>query len=203
MSLSKLKFKHVNILKDEVLGAGAYGTVYKAKCDDLLCAAKCLHHAILYQSGLQAEYSGSPVSRFGREINFLSSFHHPNIVQYLGVYEELDTKQPVLLLELMDRSLTKYLAESVSQLIPYHLQVSICHDVALALSFLHHNNIFHRDLSSNNILMLGNRAKITDFGMAKIKAITNRMTQCPGTHVYMPPEALIGTPKYDSRQDQR
>ena len=27
------------------------------------------------------------------------------------------------------------------------------------------------------------------------------MTQCPGTHVYMPPEALIGTPKYDSRID--
>ena len=49
--------------------------------------------------------------------------------------------------------------------------------------------------------MLDNRAKITDFGMAKIKAISNRMTQCPGTHVYMPPEALIGTPKYDSRID--
>jgi serine/threonine protein kinase len=197
MSLSKLKFKHVNILKDEVLGAGAYGTVYKAKCDDLLCAAKCLHQAILYQSGLQAEYSSSPVSRFEREINLLSSFHHPNIVQYLGVYEDSDTKQPVLLMELMDRSLTKYLAECPSQLVPYHLQVNICHDIALALSFLHHNDIFHRDMSSNNVLMLGDRAKITDFGMANTtKAINSQMTKCPGTDVYMPPEAVIGNPHY-------
>lgn len=200
MSLSKLKFKHVNILKDEVLGTGAYGTVYRAKCDDLLCAAKCLHQAILYQSGLQAEYSGSPVSRFEREINLLSSFHHPNIVQYLGVYEDSgDAKQPVLLMELMDQSLTKYLAESKSQRIPYHLQVDICQDIALALSFLHHNDIFHRDMSSNNVLMLGDRAKITDFGMANTtQAIGNQMTKCPGTDVYMPPEAVIGNPKYTS-----
>ena len=202
MSLSKLRFKHVNILKDKVLGAGAYGTVYKAKCDDLLCAAKCLHQAILYQSGLQAEYSGSPVSRFEREINILSSFHHPNIVQCLGVYENFDTKQPVLLMELMDQSLTKYLAESTSQLIPYHLQVNICHDVALALSFLHHSEIFHRDMSSNNILMLGDRAKVTDFGMANtMKAIGNQMTKCPGIDVYMPPEAVIGNPKYNAKID--
>ena len=197
MSLSKLKFKHIHILKDEILGAGAYGTVCKAKCDDLLCAAKCLHQAILYQSDLQAEYSGSPVSRFEREINLLSSFHHPNVVQYLGVYEDFDTKQSVLLMELMDQSLTKYLAESTSELIPYHLQVNICHDIALALSFLHHNDIFHRDMSSNNVLMLGNRAKITDFGMANTtQAISNQMTKCPGTDVYMPPEAVIGNPNY-------
>ena len=201
MALSKLKFKHVNILKDEILGAGAYGTVYKAKCDDLLCAAKCLHQAILYQSGLQAEYSGSPVSRFEREINLLSSHHHPNIVQFLGVYEDFDTKQPVLLMELLDQSLTKYL-ESTSQLVPYHLQVNICHDVVLALSFLHQNDIYHRDMSSNNILMLGDRAKITDFGMANTtKTISNQMTKCPGTDVYMPPEAVIGTPRYTAKID--
>ena len=201
MALSKLKFKQVNILKDEILGAGAYGTVYKAKCDDLLCAAKCLHPAILYQAGSQAEYSGSPLSRFEREIHLLSSFHHPNIVQYLGVYEDSDTKQPVLLMELLDQSLTKYL-ENTLQLIPYHLQVNICHDVVLALSFLHHNGIFHRDLSSNNVLMLGDRAKITDFGMANTtKAISGQMTKCPGTDVYMPPEAVIGKPKYDAKID--
>ena len=202
MALSKPKFKHINVLKDEVLGAGAYGTVYKAKCDDLLCAAKSLHQAILYQSGLQAEYSGSPVSRFEREIDLLSSYHHPNIVQFLGVYEDSDTKQPVLLMELLDQSLTMYLA-GTSQQIPYYLQVNICHDVALALSFLHHNRIFHRDMSSNNILMLGDRAKVTDFGMAiaTTKVISNRMTKCPGTEVYMPPEAVIGNPRYDAKID--
>ena len=201
MALSKLKFKQVNILKDAILGVGSYGTVYRAKCDDLLCAAKCLHPAILYQANAQAEYSRSPVSRFEREIHLLSSFHHPNIVQYLGVHEDSNMKQPVLLMELLDQSLTKYL-ESAPQLIPYHLQVNICHDIVLALSFLHHNNIFHRDLSSNNILMLGDRAKITDFGMANTtKAISSQMTKCPGTNVYMPPEAVTDDPKYNAKID--
>ena len=59
MALSKPNFEQVNILKKEILGAGAYATVYRAKCDDLLYAAKCLHPAILYQADVQAEYSRS------------------------------------------------------------------------------------------------------------------------------------------------
>lgn len=42
------QFDRVQILKDEdsELGVGSYGAVYKAKCDDLLCAAKVLHRAL-------------------------------------------------------------------------------------------------------------------------------------------------------------
>ena len=57
-------------------------------------------------------------------------------------------------MELMDDSLTHFL-EGSSQPIPYHIQVNICCDIALALSFLHSNSIFHRDLSSNNVLLIG------------------------------------------------
>ena len=71
-------------------------------------------------------------------------------------------------MKLMDDiySLTHFL-ECSTQPIPYHIQVNICHDVALALSFLHSHYIIHRDLSSNNVLLHGNvLAKVTDFGMA-------------------------------------
>ena len=95
----------------------------------------------------------------------------------------------------MNDSLTHFL-ESSTQPIPYHIQVNICHDITLTLLFLHSNDIIYRDLSSNNVLLISNiRAKLTDFGMARLgdlnlhaTRITN--TMCPGTDVYMPPEAV-------------
>ena len=133
----------------------------------------------------------------------MSTIRHPNIVQYLGIYQDPDTRLLVLLMELMDDSLIHFL-ESSPQLIPYHIQVNICHDLTLALSFLHSNDIVHRDLSSNNVLLIGNvRAKVTDFGMARLGDFSFQasITKCPGTDVYMPPEAvqdkLVYTEKID------
>jgi serine/threonine protein kinase len=109
-------------------------------------------------------------------------------------------------MELMDDSLTHFLESSI-QPIPYHIQVNICHDVTLALSFLHSNNIIHRDLSSNNILLCGNiLAKVTDFGMARLGDINPQATCltntiCPGTDVYMPPEAVQDKPVYTEKID--
>ena len=72
-------------------------------------------------------------------------------------------------MELMDESLTRFLGRSTAPL-PYHSQLNICHDVSLALSYLHSNAIIHRDLSSNNVLLIGegSRAKVTDFGISKL-----------------------------------
>ena len=93
-----------------------------------------------------------PIRRFEQEYEFLSTVQH-NIVQYLGTHQDLDTGLPVLLMELMDDSLTHFL-ESSPQPISYHIQINICHDITLALSFLHSNGIVHRDLSlSSNYYM--------------------------------------------------
>jgi serine/threonine protein kinase len=109
-------------------------------------------------------------------------------------------------MELMDDSLTHFL-ESSTQPIPYHIQVNVCHDITLALSFLHSNNIVHRDLSGNNVLLIGDiRAKVTDFGMARLgdinpQATRRTFTMCPGTDVYMPPEAVRAQPVYTEKVD--
>ena len=143
--------------------------------------------------------------RFLQECRFLISIKHPNIVQCLGTIRDPESRRPVLLMELMDESLTKFLERSTAS-VPYHIQVNICYDVALALAYLHSNSIIHRDLSSNNVLLIGSgsRAKVTDFGMSKFVDMNPRMTpltQCPGTMAYMPPEALTAPPHYSSKMD--
>ena len=126
------------------------------------------------------------------------------MVQYLGVAHDPESGLLVLLMELMDESLTGFLERS-NEPLPYHLQVTLCHDVALALAYLHLNGIIHRDLSSNNVLLIaGSRAKVTDFGMSKLSQMHPRMTpltQCPGTAVYMAPEALRNPPVYSEKLD--
>ena len=116
-----------------------------------------------------------------------------------------ESKLPVLLMELLDESLTKMLECSQQSPLAYYVQVDICHDIALAVAYLHSNDIIHRDLSSNNVLMIaGRRAKVTDFGMSKLAGATPSMTpltMCPGTLAYMPPEALREPPRYTKKLD--
>ena len=190
---------HIN--KSQPLGHGSYGAVYKAKCDQLPCAAKVLHPTILDPRDPGA---GKIMERFRQECVFLESIRHPNIVQYLGVTRDPESRLPVLLMELLDESLTKMLERSRHSL-AYNVQVDICHDIALAVAYLHSNDIIHRDLSSNNVLMIaGRRAKVTDFGMSKLASAAPSMTpltMCPGTQAYMPPEVLREPPRYTKKLD--
>ena len=201
-------FRSVELYKTETLGTGSYGAVCKAKCDELICAAKLLY-PVLFEMQPQAPEPGKehrqPFRRFELECRFLSRINHPNIVQYLGTYRDPDTNAPVLLMELMDESLTHFL-ESSPGLVPYHVQVNLCYDIAQALAFLHSNGIIHRDLSSNNVLLIaGSRAKVTDFGMSKFADIAATrlatMTMCPGTPAFMSPEALNEPPVYTEKLD--
>ncbi len=194
-------FRCVELFKTETLGTGSYGAVCKAKCDQLICAAKLLY-PVLFQ--MQTPDPGKqhkhPMKRFELECRFLSRINHPNIIQYLGTYRDPETNAPVLLMELMDESLTHFLESSPGDL-PYHTQVNLSYDIAQALAFLHSNGIIHRDLSSNNVLLLAGRAKVADFGMSKFTAQHNTMTMCPGTAVYMSPEALNTPPVYTEKLD--
>ena len=205
-----IEFKSVQLFKEETLGIGSYGKVCRAKCDNLPCAAKIIHETLFDPTVAQQmprdHEHRLPIRRFEQECEFLNTIRHPNVIQYLGMYRDSDTGLPVLLMELMDESLTHFL-ETATQSIPYHIQVNICHDIALALTFLHANDIVHRDLSSNNVLLISNvRAKVTDFGMAKLGDLNPRMshltfTMCPGTDVYMPPEAVQDKPVYTEKID--
>ena len=208
ITLPSAKFD-IQLFKDQTLGIGSYGKVCRARYGSLPCAAKLIHETLFNPEAFklveQEKEHRLPFKRFEKECEVLQNLRHPNVIQYLGVYQDPNTKLPVLLMELMDENLTHFLNNS-SQQIPFHLQVNFCHDIALALSFLHANTIIHRDLSSNNILLISNvRAKVTDFGMATLR-VSEQMTQfsrtmCPGTDVYMPPEAVEEKPLYTEKID--
>ena len=194
-------FKRIEIFHEQSLGIGAYGKVCRAWCDNLVCAAKILHPTLV-----QVDRSTLPLQRFERECELMSAIRHPNIVQCLGCHRDVSTQLPVLLMELMNDNLTCYLERSPDQPVPYDIQVNICYDVTLALVFLHSNNIIHRDLSSNNVLLTCSfQAKVADFGMAKLSDLNcqscSGMTICPGTNVYMPPEAVQDKPEYTEKID--
>ena len=199
----QVRYQTVQLIKTEPLGTGSYGAVYKAMCDNLLCAGKILHPTLFQSSDPGAM---TIIKQFQQECSVLSAIRHPSIVQYLGSYQDLETQLPVLLMELMDDNLTRFLERSEGSL-PYHVQVNISHDIVLALAYLHSNDIIHRDLSSNNVLMTGagNRAKVTDFGMAKLfninRATMTPLTMCPGTLPYMSPESLDDPPVYTKKLD--
>ena len=202
-------YRNIEILKGEAnsLGIGSYGAVYKARCDDLPCAAKILHPTLFQSNDPGARRL---LQRFEQECSFMNQIRHPNVVLFLGVWKDPQSGLPVLLMELLEENLTTFLERSQEPL-PFHIQVNLCYDVALALSYLHSNSIIHHDLSSNNVLMVtGHRiAKVADFGISKLIAssgISKRLsmislTHCPGTEVYMPPEAFRGSPEYTDKLD--
>ena len=194
-------YRNIVLYKSQTLGTGSYGGVCKAKCDSLLCAAKIMHPTLF---DLRDPGTTSYLRRFEEECRLLSLARHPNVVQYLATYRDPETHLPVLLMELCDESLCRFLERSVGPL-PYHTELNISHDIALALVYLHTNGLIHRDLTGNNVLMIGGvRAKVTDFGMSKLASVNPRMTPltlCPGNLQYMSPEALEEPPSYTEKLD--
>ena len=190
----------IRLLKNDKLGSGSYGVVCKAMWGQRLCAAKLLHPIFFH-----SDDPGFVTTRrrFEQECRFLDDMKHPHIVEYLGTSHDPDSGLLVLLMELMDESLTHFLERS-QQPLAFHIEVDLCHDIAQALAYIHSKDIIHRDLSGNNVLLLAGRAKITDFGQSKLLDSNRRMTpltMCPGTLAYMPPEALREPPVYSKKID--
>ena len=194
-------FRVIELFNEDTLGTGSYGGVCKAKCDGVPCAAKIMHPTLF---DLHDPGTVSYLEKFEEECCLLGSARHPNVVQYLGTYRHPETHLPILLMELCDESLCKFLERSTGP-VAYHIQLNIAHDIALALVYLHLNGLIHRDLTGNNVLMIaGTRAKVTDFGMSRLADVnphTTPMTLCPGNVCYMSPEALEEPPSYTTKLD--
>lgn len=186
------------------LGVGSYSSVLELRYRGMRCAGKRIH-STLYEQGVSA--GPQILERFATECELLSQMRHPHVVQFLGLHFEEGAEVPVLVMEFMPAALTDCV-ERYGRLAA-EVGYSVLHDVALGLHYLHARSpaVIHRDLTANNVLLTaGMTAKISDLGMAKILNLSpsqksQRMTMCPGTLSYMPPESLTANPVYDTRLD--
>ena len=200
--LQRLKLTNVRTTGREI-GRGAYGRVFEVHVCGTPCAAKEVHATLI--DNVSAGDFEAVKQTFLTECINSSRIHHPNVVQVLGVYYSAHhAKLPWLVIELMDTSLKSFLEKYVRDKVPHHFKLSILVDIAQGLEFLHGQDIVHRDLSSNNVLLTKRLvAKISDLGVAKIIE-HNKMktqTQTPGTLHFMPPEALMNRPRYGKPVD--
>ena len=123
-------YQCVQVHPSQVLGTGSYSSVVKATLDHLPCAAKILHPIFFISDDPGQE---DFATRFDQECRLLRDLKHPCIVQFLGLVPDPHNHRPILLMELMEESLT-HLLECSSNPLPYHIQVNITHDITLALA---------------------------------------------------------------------
>ncbi len=206
--------KDLVLFTDQIVGGGAFGTVFGGELGGQPCVIKVLH-AVASEIRTQlptANYALEDCSaRFRKECEFLESFHHPNIVRHLATREHPNTNQLILALELMDCNLRHYFTpqpdkEPVKIALP--VQNSLCQDVASALEYIHSRGVVHRDLCGENILLCcGGEfpiAKVCDFGMSRITKCDSQSVslQAFAHKGFLPPEAIdMESSCYNSKFD--
>jgi len=146
---------------DALLGAGGYGTVYRA-FDTLLkrgVALKILSPQDAVDSDL--------VERFLREARLAAKLDHPNIVRV----HQVGTQDGYYYIE-MELIEGKSVAELIEEHrggLPQAQVLDLAEQIASALQAAHEEaNFIHRDLKPSNVLVMNARViRIVDFGLAK------------------------------------
>ena len=153
------QIKGNEISRMELIGAGGYGEVYRATYRDMIVAMKILRlptdESILWE--------------FEREIKFMQTVRHPNIVLFLGAGRTQDDS-PFIVSEFVERGTLRDLLDDESHVLSMSMKIKFCLDVAHGMNFLHSLTPprVHRDLKSDNLLISrSDIVKVTDFGLGK------------------------------------
>ena len=206
-----IQHNELEIYKDEFIGEGEYGKVYKGRWRGTIVAIKEFPQDICPKK----------ISLMRNEFEAMTKLHHPNIIQLLGY-----TEDPfMIVMEYIPcGNLSSYLRKNRFLSTFKKIQFAIC--IAKGLSYLHGRKpslIIHRDLKPSNFLVTEHgQIKIADFGLCKVlvhskedkscESLTSFSPQSPeytasanvGTFRYMAPEMMNNThaaKKYSSKVD--
>lgn len=197
-----------------MLGLGGFGITYKAwdkKLETLLAIKE------YYPSGLVNRQPGGTdimlvatkrerefvygKTRFLEEARNMAKFStHKNIVNVFDFFEANNTAYIVM--EFLDGKTLSQAIQQQNVPLPYDYCVNIATQVCAALKSIHKENILHRDVSPDNIMICNDgNVKLFDFGAARFSAgVENRVTVVvkPG---FAPPEQYDKVNRQDPRTD--
>ncbi|XP_004510313.1 lysM domain receptor-like kinase 3 [Cicer arietinum] len=179
-----------------LLGHGTYGSVYYSLVRDQEVAIKRM--------------TATKTKEFTSEVKVLCKVHHANLVELIGYAASHD--ELFLVYEYAQKgSLRSHLHDPQNKghsPLSWIMRVQIALDAARGLEYIHEHtkaHYVHRDIKTSNILLDASfKAKISDFGLAKLVGITNEgevsTTKVVGTYGYLAPEYLsdgLATTKSD------
>ena len=164
------------------LGEGSFGTVYRGLWKQVSVAIKEI------RGTLNAETEAN----FNTEAEVMMRANNSWVVRLYGVAEA--PQRAALVMELMPKGSLNQLLHN-GQALDWKIRYQISQDIAHGLLLLHGDGILHRDLKSDNVLLDDRlRAKLSDFGLSKIKSASRastRRTQAVGTEGWMAPELFL------------
>jgi serine/threonine-protein kinase len=182
------------------LGAGAMGTVYKARHRRMkrIVAIKVLSREVAKPAFIQ---------RFQREVETLAQLTHPNVIMAFDADE--DTVGHYLVMEFVDGRDLATIVEKNGKL-PVAQALELIEQAARGLEYAHARGIVHRDIKPANIMCdVHGVVKIADLGLARLvntqEGFANTaLTQAGsivGTVDYMAPEQAVDSTAIDHRVD--
>ena len=171
----------------EKIGEGGMSEVYKAKCNKLnrFVAVKILKKQFADNEDISL--------KFKREATAIANLSDTNIVNVLDVGTQ-DDMDYIVMEYVSGKTLKEFI--NFNGKLNYNTAIKIALQIAKALDCAHRNNIIHRDIKPQNILVTeSGEVKVTDFGIAKStdsQTITNT-TSIIGSAHYLSPEQAKGT----------
>ncbi|XP_071705649.1 receptor-like kinase TMK3 [Rutidosis leptorrhynchoides] len=200
ISVQVLRNVTKNFARENELGRGGFGVVYKGQLDDgTKIAVKRMESGVI---------SNKALDEFQAEIAVLSKVRHRHLVSLLGY----STQGPerILVYEYMPQgALSRHLFHWKNfklEPLSWKRRLNIALDVARGMEYLHtlaHQSFIHRDLKSSNILLGDDfRAKVSDFGLVKLAPDGEKsvITRLAGTFGYLAPEYAV-TGKITTKAD--
>lgn len=171
----------------EKIGEGGMSEVFKARCNKLnrFVAVKILKKEFCNNADIAEKFKG--------EATAIATLSDNNIVNILDVGTQDNINYIVM--EYVKGKTLKDIIKQVGKM-NYETAISVAIQIARALDCAHRNNIIHRDVKPQNILVTEDGImKVTDFGIAKSttsETITNTSTIMGSAH-YLSPEQAKGS----------
>ncbi|CAD8078749.1 unnamed protein product [Paramecium primaurelia] len=177
---------------NEEIGKGAYKSVYRGYDNESGCE-------VAWNVFQLMNVSENEIRRARQEIAILKTLKHKNIISFIHSWQSKQKKEIVFITEIVNGgSLKNYLRRITRpkfKVIRYW-----CKQILEGLEYMHQQNIIHRDLKCENILIdtNNNELKIGDLGLS-IQMQSNNTSSVLGTPEFMAPEIYHGN--YDTKVD--